>query len=58
MNYFGTKKQIKRTEKVTVRFTKSELQAIESKAKKLNIARTELIRKLVIENIDVFNYMH
>lgn len=59
MNYSGRpKKYIKRTEKVTVRFTADELEKIESKAKELNISRTELIRNLVVKNIDIFIYMH
>jgi predicted DNA binding CopG/RHH family protein len=59
MNHNGRqKKQIKRIEQVTVRFTTAELEAIESKAKYLKIPRTELIRNLVVKHIDDFNYMH
>jgi predicted DNA binding CopG/RHH family protein len=59
MNHNGRpKKQIKRIEKVTVRFTTAELEAIESKAEYLKIPRTELIRNLVVKHIDDFNYMH
>ena len=59
MNHNGRpKKQIKRIEKVTVRFTAAELEAIESKAKNLKIARTELIRNLVFDHINDLNYMH
>ena len=36
----------------------NELEAIELKAKNLKIARTELIRNLVVKHIDDFNYMH
>lgn len=52
------KKNIKRIEKVTVRFSKQELIEIENLSKKLQISRTEFIRLSVHDRLINFNFSH
>lgn len=57
-NVVRPKKNIKRIEKVTVRFSKQELIEIENQSKKLQISRTEFIRLSVQDRLINFNFSH